>query len=275
MAGDRYFPASAMPDRDWWAALWPDPEAVLRTLGIQPGMTVLDLCCGDGYFTAPLAALVDGKVYALDLDPRLLKRARAEVARRGAEVAEWLCGDAREMAALVPQRVDYVWIANTFHGVPDKTGLACAVAGVLKPDGRFAVVNWHQLPREQTTVLGKPRGPRTELRMSPAQVRAAVEPAGFSLERVVELPPYHYGAVFVRAASLRLKNVWPAPSASGWSIRSSRSAPTYPASECCPRPRWSSARPGPHKGSGIGPPTWTGLGPERVGGRRLSKGLLT
>jgi hypothetical protein len=34
--------------------------------------------------------------------------------------------------------------------------------------------------------------------MSPEQTRVAVEPAGFELGRVVELPPYHYGAVFAR-----------------------------------------------------------------------------
>lgn len=34
--------------------------------------------------------------------------------------------------------------------------------------------------------------------MSPEQTRAAVEPAGFALEALVELPPYHYGAIFVR-----------------------------------------------------------------------------
>jgi len=47
-------------------------------------------------------------------------------------------------------------------------------------------------------VLGEPRGPATKLRMAPEQVRSAVEPAGFHLDRVVELPPYHYGAVFRR-----------------------------------------------------------------------------
>jgi hypothetical protein len=33
--------------------------------------------------------------------------------------------------------------------------------------------------------------------MSPEAVQAVVEPAGFQLESVVELPPYHYGAVFI------------------------------------------------------------------------------
>jgi SAM-dependent methyltransferase len=194
-----FFPATAMPDRKWWTTLWPDPDSVLRSLGIQPGMTVIDLCCGDGYFTTALAKIVGGRVYALDIDPTMLELARAEVARCGASVAAWICGDARDLAGLVLKPVDYVLIANTFHGVPDRLGLARAVAEVLDRDGSFAIVNWHQLPREQTTVQGEPRGPRTDLRMSPEQVRAAVEPAGFRLARVVELPPYHYGAIFLRS----------------------------------------------------------------------------
>jgi ubiquinone/menaquinone biosynthesis C-methylase UbiE len=164
-------------------------------------MAVVDLCCGDGYFTAPLAKIVGGKVYALDIDPKMLEQARAEVARRGATVAAWICGDACDVAALIAERVDYVLIANTFHGVPDQTELARAVAEVLEPGGVFTVVNWHPLPREQTTVLDQARGPITEMRMSPEQVRAVVEPAGFRLARVVELPPYHYGAIFLRSGS--------------------------------------------------------------------------
>ncbi|RUY33250.1 methyltransferase, partial [Mesorhizobium sp. M7A.F.Ca.US.001.04.1.1] len=33
------FPATSMPDRDWWAALWPDPASLLLSLGVSPGMT--------------------------------------------------------------------------------------------------------------------------------------------------------------------------------------------------------------------------------------------
>jgi ubiquinone/menaquinone biosynthesis C-methylase UbiE len=191
-----FFAATAMPDKAWWSVLWPNPDSTIQRLGIKAEMTVVDLCCGDGHFTAALAELVNGKVYALDIDPEMLNQARSEVTRRGTSVREWLRADARDIAQLVPHEIDYVLIANTFHGVPDKTTLAQTVARVLKPGGLFAIVNWHPLPREQTTVLDKPRGPKTEMRMSPDNVRAAVEPAGFSLADLVELPPYHYGVVF-------------------------------------------------------------------------------
>ncbi|MGI9524770.1 MAG: class I SAM-dependent methyltransferase [Hyphomicrobiaceae bacterium] len=185
-----------MPDRDWWQALWPDPENLLRAIGIRPEMTVLDLCCGDGYFTAPMASLVNGKVIGLDIDPDMLDQARAEVARSGASVRQWICGNADGVEDLLSEHVDFILIANTFHGVPEQTNLARAAASILKQDGRFAVVNWDQIARECTPVLDEPRGPRTEMRMSPDQVRAVIEPAGFTFVDLVQLPPYHYAVIF-------------------------------------------------------------------------------
>jgi len=185
-----------MPDSDWWRTLWPDPEATLRALGMEAGMTALDLCCGDGWFTVPMARLTGGRVHALDLDPDMLRQAREAADRAGVRIARWIEGDARRLDTLLPGLVDFVLIANTFHGVPDQSGLAKSVAAILKPHGRFAVVNWHARPREETVVVGQPRGPKTDLRLSPEQTCAAVEPAGFVLDRLVELPPYHYGTVF-------------------------------------------------------------------------------
>jgi SAM-dependent methyltransferase len=195
-----FFPATAMPDSDWWNTLWPDPAKVLAALGADLGMDVVDLCCGDGLFTAPLARMA-GRVVAIDIDPRMLDIARAKVAATGANNCTLIEGDAYEVSKLVPWSADLVLITNTFHGVPDKERLATAVTAALKPDGRFVVVNWHRRPREETIVLGEPRGPKTEMRMTPGEVAAAVEPAGLRLSRVVELPPYHYGAIFIRSAN--------------------------------------------------------------------------
>jgi ubiquinone/menaquinone biosynthesis C-methylase UbiE len=192
-----FFPATTMPDAEWWQALWPDPTKVLVEMGVQPGMVVVDLCCGDGLFTAPLARIAES-VYAIDIDPAMLDRARAFAAAAGATNCHFALADAMTFDAVVPQRVDYVFLANTFHGVPDQPGLARAVAAVLKPKGQIGVVNWHCRPREETVVLGRPRGPRTEMRIEARDVALIVKPAGLLLNRTVELPPYHYGAIFVK-----------------------------------------------------------------------------
>jgi SAM-dependent methyltransferase len=189
-----FFPATAMPDPDWWSALWPEPAVVLAALGVTPASEVVDLCCGDGLFTVPLARIA-GHVTAIDLDIEMLGRARQRLAAANITNCDLVQGDAYDVARLARRPADFVLIGNTFHGVPDKPRLAGAIAQTLGPGGRLAVVNWHRRPREETTVLGAPRGPATGMRMAPAEVAGAVEPAGLRLTRVVELPPYHYGAV--------------------------------------------------------------------------------
>ena len=197
---DGFFPATSMPDLDWWRALWPDPDGVVRALGVAPGMCVLDLACGDGYFTAALARRVGpGRAVGLDLDPVLLAQARAACADLP---CDWRLGDAMAIGHSCPGPFDVVLMANTFHGVPDKETLARVVAAVLTPTGRFAIVNWHPAPREQTPVLGQPRGPRTDLRLSPEATAKIVRPAGLEPDRLIPLPPYHYG-LLLRKPSAR------------------------------------------------------------------------
>ena len=201
----KVFPATGMPDADWWRALWPDPERLIAELGISADMRVVDLCCGDGLFTLAIARQA-AHVVAIDLDPVMLDRSRARLSGAGVGNCEIVEGDAYDVAKLVDQAADIVVMANTFHGVPDKPRLAQAVAAVLKPGGRFILINWHRRPREETTVFGHPRGPTTEMRMEPDDVTAVTAPGGFELARVIELPPYHYAAILVKPALLPSNN---------------------------------------------------------------------
>ena len=80
---DRLFPATVMPNQDWWHPdwwhpLWPDPDGIVRSLRIESGMTVVDLGCGDGHFTAAIARqLSQRRVIGFDLDPAMLEQAKA------------------------------------------------------------------------------------------------------------------------------------------------------------------------------------------------------
>ena len=189
-----FFQGTEMPTAGWWEALWPDPAGVLTAVGLRPGMDVIDLCSGDGWFTLQIAKIAR-HVSAIDIDPTLLEVARHRLVESGVANCELIAGDAYDIAKLVGP-ADFVFMANAFHGVPDRVRFAKAVGAALKSNGRFAIVNWHKRPRDETPILGEPRGPTTELRMAPEDTIKSVEGGGLKFSKMVELPPYHYGVVF-------------------------------------------------------------------------------
>jgi ubiquinone/menaquinone biosynthesis C-methylase UbiE len=191
------FEGTEMPTAGWWDALWPNPAGVLEAVGLRCDMAAIDLCCGDGWFTLPMSR-VAASVVAIDIDRNMLEAARDRLAAAGATNCQFVEGDAYELARHMRGPADFVLMANAFHGVPDQPRLADAIGKALKPAGRLAVVNWHQRRREETTILGEPRGPKSELRMSPEQTIASIEAGGLIFAGLVELPPYHYAVIMER-----------------------------------------------------------------------------
>jgi SAM-dependent methyltransferase len=113
---------------------------------------------------------------------------------------DFIVGDAYDIAKLAGP-TDFVFMANAFHGVPDRARLVHAVQAALKTNGQFAIVNWHKRPRDETPILGEPRGPKTELRMPPEETIKSVEAGGLKFTKMIEIPPYHYGVVFKRSGT--------------------------------------------------------------------------
>jgi len=192
-----FFQGTEMPTAGWWEALWPNPASVLVAIGLRPDMDVIDLCSGDGWFTLQIAT-IGRHVSAIDIDPNLLEVAKHRLMEGGINNCKFIAGDAYDIAKLTGA-ADFVFMANAFHGVPDRLRLAKAVGAALKPDGQFAIVNWHRRSREETPILGEPRGPKTELRMAPEETIKSVEAGGLRFVKFVEIPPYHYGVVFQRS----------------------------------------------------------------------------
>jgi len=202
-----FFRGTEMPDANWWQALWPNPAQILTLVGLTPGMDAVDLCSGDGWFTLQMAKIAR-HVMAVDIDAKMLVLTSSRLARDRVANCDYQLGDAYGLAEYVPWPVDFVFMGNSFHGVPDRERLARIVGEALKPGGRFAIINWHQLPQEKTTVLGRPRGPKSELRLSPEQTVKAVEAGGLSARGVVDIPPYHYGAIFEKPVAKASAPKW-------------------------------------------------------------------
>jgi SAM-dependent methyltransferase len=194
------FQNTRQPDWDWWGRLWPTPGETLREVGIAPGDSLAEVGSGNGYFALPAARIAaPAPVYAVDLDPSLLAELSHLADQQEIENVVTVECDARSLSERLPQTVDVVLVANTFHGIDDPEAFVQQAFEALRPDGRFVVINWADTPRETTRIDGDPRGPPTEMRLSPPETeRAVLDAAAFTRERVIELPPYHYALVFER-----------------------------------------------------------------------------
>ncbi len=115
--------ASFQPNATAWSVL---RSAVLRELAPGPDETLLELYCGVGFFTLPVARRC-GQVVALDASREAIAAARDNAARAGLGNVRWLCRDAGEGLAelLEGTRFDAILLD------PPRTGLPRAAARVL------------------------------------------------------------------------------------------------------------------------------------------------
>jgi len=121
-------------------------ELLLARLGIAGGESVLEIGCGTGALTVPLAAAVGerGRVVAVDISEPMLKVARQRVGERGLQNVTLLLGDA-QVFEFEPAAFD---LATSRMGVMFFADPAAAfrnIDGALKPGGRLVFACWGPL----------------------------------------------------------------------------------------------------------------------------------
>jgi ubiquinone/menaquinone biosynthesis C-methylase UbiE len=115
--------------------------ALMALVGNLSGKTVVDVACGDGYYTRLLRASGASKVRGVDLSARMVELARAQEAERPLGI-EYLVGDARDLG-LAPEH-DVAVAAYLLNYARDRAeiGAMCrSLARCLKLGGRFVTVN--------------------------------------------------------------------------------------------------------------------------------------
>ncbi|MEW6218796.1 MAG: methyltransferase domain-containing protein [Thermodesulfobacteriota bacterium] len=133
----------------WWLAYTFDnplrrlihrPETILGP-HVRPGQVVADFGCGMGYFGIALARLVgpQGRVYAVDLQERMLSILMARAARAGV-AARILPRLVRAGELAVTEPLDFALAFWMLHEVPAPRPFLTEIRQLLKKGGRLLVV---------------------------------------------------------------------------------------------------------------------------------------
>jgi ubiquinone/menaquinone biosynthesis C-methylase UbiE len=150
-------------------ARW-EPTHLLLLAGLQMDQSALDLGCGPGFWTLPIAEIVgkDGQVIALDASPEMLRSLAAQSPPAHVRLMQ---GELPTIS-LSDASMDFIWAALVFHEVTPAASLATEARRVLRPAHRLAVLEWRT---DAASSIGPPRGRR----LSPQQLNACLLSAGF------------------------------------------------------------------------------------------------
>ncbi|HEY2292993.1 MAG TPA: methyltransferase domain-containing protein, partial [Thermoanaerobaculia bacterium] len=112
-------------------------------LGLAPGDSVLDLCCGTGASALPAAERVgpSGRVLGLDLAENLIRRARVKATIRRLGNVELRVEDL-DQVELPPASFDAVICVFGLFFLPDMKGALRRMWSWVRPGGRLAVTTW-------------------------------------------------------------------------------------------------------------------------------------
>jgi hypothetical protein len=83
--------------------------------------------------------------------------------------------------------IDYITLFNILH-CEEPSILLKNIHKLLDDNGKIGITHWKH---EKT-----PRGPSMEIRPKPEMIIQWASKVGFTLEKQVDLPPYHYGLIF-------------------------------------------------------------------------------
>jgi len=114
---------------------------LMGLLGALEGTTVVDVACGEGYYTRILRARGASRVRGVDLSAHMVELAQAQEVQHSLGI-EYFAGDARDLG-LAPEH-DLAVAAYLLNYARDRAelGAMCrSLARCLKPGGRFVTVN--------------------------------------------------------------------------------------------------------------------------------------
>lgn len=116
-------------------------DTVLDRAGVGPGMAVLDVGCGPGRVALAAAERVgpEGRVVALDVQPRMLEICRRRAAERGLGNLETVLAGAGTGALADRDAFDAAFLITVLGEIPDRRAALAEIHRALRPGGILSV----------------------------------------------------------------------------------------------------------------------------------------
>jgi SAM-dependent methyltransferase len=124
-------------------------EALVRTLGIKSGLTVLDLGCGDGTTAVP-AAKLGADVLGVDIARNLVEAGNRRAQQEGLKNLRFQEGDATDLAGVRDDTFDLVVSIFGAMFAPKPFDVAKEMVRVTRAGGQIVMGNW--IPNDPTLV---------------------------------------------------------------------------------------------------------------------------
>lgn len=148
---------------EWETIFGVGSQQIIARLDLQPAMRVLDVGCGSGRLTLPIAAIVGekGEVVGLDARAKPLQKLQQRAAQQGLSQIRTL-HSAIETANLPPEHFDWALLVGVLGETSDKAAALRHIYATLKPNGKLSVtegiVDPHRQSRIQVEQLAKEAG---------------------------------------------------------------------------------------------------------------------
>jgi arsenite methyltransferase len=112
-------------------------------LGLQKGQSVADVGAGGGYFALRFAETVgiEGRVYAVDTDPKFLEFILNSAKEKGLVNVETIL-TAKDYPPLLEKSLNLVFMCNVCHHLAKRVEYFRRLKDALKPEGRIAIIEY-------------------------------------------------------------------------------------------------------------------------------------
>lgn len=178
---------SGMPEEQYWNSLF-DVSAIIDWLNLSAvAGPIVEIGCGYGTFTVPVARSTTRGVWALDIDKEMVVRAESNVHEAECKNVIFFQRDVLEAGTGLPEScAGMVLLFNILH-FPERRVLLQEASRILVEGGEIAIIHWRK-------DIATPRGPRVDLRPDRSMIKESVVGLDllFSGKRRM-LGPYHWG----------------------------------------------------------------------------------